>query len=222
MSWGIFYSASGGENYVFDNEIVVNKTDTSSKVVTAGLYICGGPKYFGGQFYNNRVTTNVPAVWIATVYGGASNSRIYNNTIIPLNGAKFKTFKMGYMGCDDCVAKNVEFRSNEVAGTHFDLDVTSQDHSYSVYWTYLLHLKNEKGEPVKNKLVTILDRNNFSVLQQNTDKDGLLSAELMEYSVDGNQKVIKSPYTVIIGDITDKVLLNQNTESSLVFKSGNK
>ena len=29
MCWGIYYSASGGENYVYGNEIVVNKIDTS-------------------------------------------------------------------------------------------------------------------------------------------------------------------------------------------------
>jgi hypothetical protein len=222
MSWGIFYSASGGENYVFGNEIVVNKTDSSSKVITAALYICGGPKYFGGQFFNNRITTNVSAAWIASVYGGASNSRIYSNTIIPLRDSKFKTFKIGYMGCDDCIARNVEFRSNEVVGNKFDLDVTSQKHSYSVYWTYLLHLTDEKGEPVKNELVTISDRNDSIAAQQTTDKDGLFRAELMEYSVNDNRKIMKSPYTVRIGNITEKFFLNQNTQSSMVYKSRGK
>ncbi len=96
MAWGIFYSASGGENYVYDNNFVVNKVDQSSRALAAALYICGGPKYFGGQFYNNRITTNVPAAWVASMYGGASNSNLYNNTIIPLNDDPFKTFTLGY------------------------------------------------------------------------------------------------------------------------------
>jgi hypothetical protein len=58
------------------------------------LYICGGPEYFGGQFYDNHITTNVPAAWIGTVYGDASNSKLYNNTIKPLNDAQFETFKI--------------------------------------------------------------------------------------------------------------------------------
>lgn len=105
MAWGIYYSASGGENYVYNNEITVNKVEPISKVKTAALYICGGPKYFGGQFYKNKITTNVPAAWVASIYGGASNSKLYENTIIPLNKARFKTFMMGFAGCDDCVAK---------------------------------------------------------------------------------------------------------------------
>ncbi len=38
MAWGIYYSASGGENYVYENDIVVNKPDISSNVLTAALY----------------------------------------------------------------------------------------------------------------------------------------------------------------------------------------
>ena len=72
MAWGIYYSASGGENFVYDNDIVVNKPDTASKVLTAAFYICGGPEYFGGQFFNNRITTNVPAAWIASLSGWRS------------------------------------------------------------------------------------------------------------------------------------------------------
>jgi hypothetical protein len=221
MSWGIYYSASGGENYVYDNEFVVNKTDTSSKVITAALYICGGPKYFGGQIYNNRITTNVPAAWVASMYGGASNSRIFNNTVIPIEGAKFKTFRIGYMGCDDCIAKNIEFRSNEIVGGQFDLDITNQQHSYSVFWTYSLHLVDEKGLPVKNEQVTILDRNKALVTETKTGKDGSLSVELMEYSALGKEKVYKAPYTIRVRNVTEEVLLNQNTQTSLVLKVKN-
>jgi hypothetical protein len=217
MSWGIYYSASGGENYVYGNDIVVNKMDTSSKVITAAFYICGGPRYFGGQFYNNRITTNVPAAWIASMYGGASNSKIYNNTIIPLEGAMFKTFRIGFMGCDDCVAKNIEFRSNEIVGGQFDLDVTDQQHSYTVYWTYSLLVVDENGKPVKNAQVKILDKNkSVAVLQKG--EDGLLRVELPEYSAEGKEETWKAPYTVQVGNVTKEVRLNQNTESSLVLK----
>ena len=171
MAWGIYYSAGGGENYVYGNEIVVNKVDTSSKVLTAAFYICGG-EGFGGEFYDNRITTNVPAAWIASFYGGASNSKIYNNTIIPLNHAKFKTFRMGSLGCDECVAKNIQFRSNDFRGEKFDLQVTDQDHSYTVYWTLQVKVTDKKGAPVKNAEVTVRDKNGSVVLQSKTDEYG--------------------------------------------------
>ena len=212
MSWGVYYSASGGENYVYNNEITVNKIDPSSKVITAALYICGGPKYFGGQFYDNRITTNVPAAWIASMYGGASNSRLYNNTIIPLNGAKFNAFTIGHAGCDDCIAKNIEFRSNNIEGQKFEMSVTDQDHSYSIFWTLKIKLADSTGSPSKNTDVTIRDRNNAIVLNTKTDNNGMISVELPQYSVYGKEKKISSPYTVSAGNFIKEIELDNNKE----------
>jgi hypothetical protein len=212
MAWGIYYSASGGENYVYGNDIVVNKVDTASKVLTAAFYICGGPKYFGGQFYNNRITTNVPAAWVASFYGGASNSNIYNNTIIPLKGSKFKTFRIGSKGCDDCVAKNIVFRSNIIEGQKFALDVTDQDHSYSVFWTLTLKVRDAKGLPLKNSEVTVLDKSNGVVLRSKTDDSGNFKTELPEYAVDGKTRKDSSPYTVVVGGNKKEIILDNNKE----------
>jgi hypothetical protein len=215
MCWGIYYSASGGENYVYNNEITVNKVDTSSKVITAALYICGGPKYFGGQFYDNHITTNVPAAWIASMYGGASNSRLYNNTITSLNGAKFKTFRIGSAGCDDCVAKNIEFRSNKTEGQKFQLEVTDQEHSYSVYWTMKIKIFDSKGMPAKNTDVLIRDKNDVVILQAKTDESGKLNAELPQYKVDGKNIKVSSPYTIIAGTLKKEIDLDNNKEITL-------
>ena len=150
MCWGIFYSARGGENYVYDNEFFVNKVEPDSKTKTAALYICGGLKYYGGQFYNNQITTNVPAAWIATIYGGAAHSNISKNTIIPFGYATDHTFLIGSDGCDECVAEEVQFRSNEIKGGTFSIEATRQDHSYSVYWTIDLHVRDEQGQALSN------------------------------------------------------------------------
>jgi hypothetical protein len=210
MAWGIYYSASGGENYVYRNEIVVNKVDTSSKVLTAAFYICGG-EGFGGEFYNNRITTNVPAAWIASFYGGASNSKIFNNTIIPLNHARFKTFRIGWLGCDECVARNIRFRSNDLRGEKFDLQVTDQDHSYTVYWTLQVKVTNKKGIPVRNTQVAVRDKNGSVVLQSKTDEYGKLKTELPEFSVNGKEKNYSAPYTVSASDCEKKIALDSNT-----------
>jgi hypothetical protein len=212
MAWGIYYSACGGDNYVYGNEIVVNKVDTSSKVLTAAFYICGGPKYFGGQFYDNKITTNVPAAWIASFYGGASNSKIYNNTIIRLKDAKFKTFRIGSLGCDDCVAKNIEFRSNKIEGQQFGLNVTDQDHSYAVYWTLKIKVNDNKGIPLKNADITIFDKSNAIVLKSKTEENGKLTIELPEYAVDGKNKKVSSPYIISVGKFKKEVELNNNME----------
>jgi len=212
MCWGIYYSASGGENYVYGNEIVVNKTDPGSKAITAAFYICGGPRYFGGQFYNNRITTNVPAAWVASMYGGASNSKIFNNTFIPLNNSSFKTFRIGSMGCDNCVARNIEFRSNHIEGQEFGLEVTDQDHSYSIYWTLTVTVKDNKGNPDKNCKVIVFNKFGEIVLKAKTNDSGIIIAELPEYNVDGKNMIVSSPYTVKAGSIKQQVELDKNKE----------
>ncbi len=212
MAWGIFYSASGGENFVYNNEITVNKVEPDSKVKTAAIYICGGPKYFGGQFYNNHITTNVPAAWIATMYGGASNSKLYDNTIVSLDGTDFKTFQIGHLGCSDCVAKNVEFRSNKVEGGKFEIEYTDQDHSFSVFWKLSLVVADTKGLQNRNADVEILNSKNEVVLKTKFDNKGKLSVELPEYIIDGKNKNLLSPYTIIIGDFRKEVKLDQNKE----------
>ena len=218
MAWGIYYSASGGENYVNNNDIVVNRTDSSSRILTAALYICGGPKYFGGQFYNNRITTNVPAAWIASIYGGASNSDLYNNTIVPLNQAKFSIFRIGSAGCDECVAKNIKFRSNNIEGQNFSLDVTDQDHSYSAYWTLNVTVRDMKNLPLKNTEVTILNQLNEIAFKGKTDPLGQITAELPEYSIDGKNKKIFSPYIIKAGIIIKEIELDNNKEIIIKYK----
>jgi len=218
MSWAIYYSASGGDNYVFGNDIVIEKTNLSSKAITTAFYICGGTEGFGGQFYNNRITTNVPAAWIASYYGGTANTKLYNNTIIKsaTANASFKPFRMGWKERDDCFAKNVEFRSNVIKGVDFDLDITNQPHSYSVYWTLNIKAADKKGKPLKDAEVIIRDKNNNVVAETKTDADGKLQTELLEYSFENSEKKFASPYTVSIGNSQKKVELNKNTEITCV------
>ncbi len=210
MAWGIFYSASGGENYVYNNDFIVNKAEPDSKVKTAALYICGGPRYFGGEFYHNRITTNVPAAWIATIYGGASNSDLHNNTIIPFGDATGKTFTIGYEGCRECVARDVKFRSNEVKGGTFAIDATGQDHTYSVSWTLEMIIRDASGEPVKNTRVIIRNAENQIVKDTFTDDTGRVKEELPEYIVSDREKKSLSPYTISVRDQKKKVGLDRN------------
>jgi len=220
MSWAVYYSASAGDNDVFGNNITIEKTVLSSKAITAAFYICGGTKGFGGKFYGNRITTNVPAAWIASYYGGTANTKIYNNTIIkpPTANADFKPFRMGWQEREDCVAKNVEFRSNDIRGADFGIEATDQDHSYSVYWTLHLKVTDAKGSPQKNAQVIILDKANVVALQTKTDENGKLQTELLEYAVDGKEKKFLSPYTISMAGCEKKVELNKNMEVTCVIK----
>jgi hypothetical protein len=220
MSFAIFYSVAGGEDDVFGNDIVLEKTDPASKSIITGFYICGGTESLGGNFCNNRITTSVPAVWLASMYGGAANTKICNNTIIKAAGANsnFKPFRMGWAKRDVSVAKNIQFRSNEFQGFPFDMDITDQDHSYSVYWTLQVKISDKNSNPVKDAEVIIMDKEGKMIVSKKTGKDGYLKEELLEYSVDGPVKIYSSPYTVITGKLKKQVILDKNSQVELQIK----
>ena len=220
MAWAIYYSASAGDNDIFGNDITVEKPVLSSKAITAAFYICGGINGFGGRFYDNRVTTNVPAAWIASFYGGAVNTKISDNTIIKSSTADagFRPFRMGSLDSKECIAKNVEFRSNYIKGAKFELQATDQDHSYSVSWTLTVKIADGKRSPVKNAEVTIRDKGNTIVLQAKADENGKLKTELPEYAVNGKEQNYSSPYTISVGGYEKKVELNKNMEITCVIK----
>ena len=220
MSWAIYYSASGGENYVFGNTITVEKTEPGSQVETAAFYVCGGPAGYGGSFYENRISTNVPAAWVASMYGGTSNTKIYNNTIVKLKTAQpeFKAIRIGSAGCDVCVARNVEFRSNRVAGNGFEILATAQDHTFSVYWTLSIELLSRKGKPLKDEMVVILDKKQQNIFSGKTDSTGKLVTELMEYAYDDQTRHSRTPYTIVVRQQKKQVQLDSNTNVVFLIK----
>ena len=77
---------------------------------------------------------------------------------------------------------------------------------------------NKKGETVKETEIRVLDKNGIEVANHKTDKNGSISVELLEYSVDGKEKTFLSPYTVIAGKKKTEVQLNKNSETTLVIK----
>lgn len=210
MAWAVFYSASGGDNYFFGNDIHVEDLTVGLKNETAGLYIGGGA--IGGQFFNNQITTNTHAAWVASRYGGSKNANLYNNTIIKLQNAddNFKPIRMGWIERIDCVAKGIQFRSNEIIGSEFCLDATAQDHEYSVYWTLNVLVVDKMGNSVSGADVKIINKNGEEVAILKTSEDGTIKHELLEYSITDSAKTYDSPYTIVVGKTKEMINLNKN------------
>ena len=210
MSWAVFYSASGGENYFFGNDIHIEDLTIGSKNETAGFYIGGGT--IGGQFFNNRITTNTHAAWVASRYGGAEGTSLHNNTIIksPKAGENFKPIRMGWEEMKDCVAKGIQFRSNEIIGSEFSLDATAQDHDYLVFWTLNIKVVDKSGNPVGGADVKIINRRGEEVATLKTSDVGVVKDELMEYSFSNSVKTYSSPYKIVVGKANEMVNLYKN------------
>jgi len=218
MAWAVFYSSSAGDNYIYGNHIVVNDQSPGSKNETSAFYIGGST--IGGHFFNNYISTNVPAVWVASRYGSATDTKIYNNTILKSTTAdeNFKPIRMGWDGYYKCVARNIQFRSNVIEGAGFGIDETAQDHSYTVYWTLEVQVTDRKGKGVAGKEVRIMDGSGTEVFSQSTGMEGTIICELPEYSMSSSEKDFSTPYAVIVGKKKQKVELTGN--SVVTFVSG--
>jgi hypothetical protein len=218
MAWAVFYSASAGDNYIFGNEIEVNDLNPGAKNETSAFYIGGSA--VGGQFYQNCIKTNVPAAWVASRYGGAKDTKIFNNVIIksPAAESDFKPFRMGWMGWKGCVAENVVFESNDIEGASFEVDATEQPHSYSVYWTLTVRVTDKAGKPADGAVVKILNKEGIEVFNLKTSSDGITKVPLLEYSYNNAEIKHSSPYTLIVGKSKKMVNLDKNTEVTLITK----
>ena len=111
MASAIFFSTSAGENYVSGNDIYIQQEDPETDAEAYAFYI-GNAR--GGQLYNNQITSNVTPIWVASGYGSATGTVIAGNKIIRSPDAKrdFPAIRMGWIERSDCLAKDIEFRSN--------------------------------------------------------------------------------------------------------------
>ena len=217
MAWAVFYSASGGNNLIFGNDIRVEDLTPGLKNETSAFYIGGGT--IGGSFFDNRITTNVSAAWVASRYGGARNTRLFNNIIIKAGSTENNSypFRMGWDRREDCIAEDVVFLSNKLEGFRFGINTSDQAHSYSVWWTLTIKVTDEEGKPVSDLPVRILNKDGKEIVLQNTNEQGDLQLELKEYTVKNKEQFTENPYTIEVGTKRNKIKLNKDTEIKLVI-----
>lgn len=213
MAWAVFYSASSGENYIFGNDVFVTDKTPALKNETAAFYIGGGSD--GGIFEDNRITTNVPAFWVASRYGSAQNVSISGNRILK-SGSGTEAFSPVRMGWNRNIAKNIVFTSNIVEGADFGIDKTEQEHTYSVLWTLTVKVTDKRGNLLEGANVKVIDSKGIEVTNTKTDKSGIIEKELVEYAVEGKSVTSSSPYIVISGKKKYVVNLSRNQELLII------
>jgi hypothetical protein len=128
----LFCSVGGGVNYIYGNEIVVDHQALDTPAQACAFYI-GGSR-IGGEYYDNEVTTNVPAFWIANPYGHAADVKVRKNTIVKSPDAPedFTPFRFGYEGYRrGSVAKDIVFEGNKFVDCEFGIQSTDAEHTYT-------------------------------------------------------------------------------------------
>ncbi|MDY0099102.1 MAG: hypothetical protein RBR81_07855 [Bacteroidales bacterium] len=217
MASAFFYSASAGDNEVFGNEIFINQKDPETNAEAFAFYI-GNSR--GGRIFNNRIVSNATPVWVGSSYGKAENTLIMNNTFeVGANSCPaFAPIRMGSLEQSECIAAGTEFRSNTFSGNEFAIDATNQNHSYSVFWTLTINLRDKKNMPVAGAELLITDRSGKEVFRKESSKDGTLLIELPEFMADGQLITYHSPYTLKTGKKKTEVDLKKNSEISMTIK----
>ena len=125
---------------------------------------------------------------------------------------------MGWKGWEGCVAENISLSPILLTGDHFSIDATDQAHSYTVFWTLTVKVVDKTGKPVYGADVRILDKRGREMLNTKTSVDGIIEAQLPEYSFISPEVTFNSPFKVIVGKKTIEVKLDKNMEIKILNK----
>jgi hypothetical protein len=212
MAYGVFLSVGGGTNYFYANTVEVEHQEPASKALAAAFYIGGSDN--GGEWFNNTVTSNVPAVWVASMYGSAASAIFRGNTFIS-SAAPADSIAPVRMGYSSYTARDISFMSNTCQNMEFSVGRTVGDHSYKVHWTIELLLLDSNSTPVAGSEVVVMDISGTEVSRSTSDNNGMLSIELLAYEFKDGSTFLKTPFTVIAGGTTTQVSLTENTALTL-------
>jgi hypothetical protein len=216
MASAFFYSASAGDNYIFGNEITINQENPGTDAEAFAFYI-GNAR--GGKLFNNHIIANVTPIWVGCEYGRAEETELAGNTIEKARNTitDFSPVKMGSHEQPDFLASGTVFRSNEFKELKFGIDATDQHHRYTVLWSLHLHVFNKSGLSMPGAEIRILDKTGKEVLRQLSDKNGAIQTELPEYSMDGTEETLQTPYTIVAGKKKMEINLTGNSEFNVVM-----
>lgn len=224
LSWAFFYSASGGDNEIFGNDIEIIHTAPASKALATAFFITGGTEGFGGNFYNNRIRTNVPAFWIAGKYGGTVRTRIANNTIIRTEEAlpSFRPFRMGFDYCRDCIARDVVLESNTIINDTMSIQVEGAGHSYQEKWKLQLRVQDTKGQSLAGRTVLLRNARGEEVATGITNEAGEWSATVASRIVTPEAVSELNPFTAEVEGEKTKLEIRSDIQQSVILRKKKK
>lgn len=206
-AYAFFISVGGGTNYVYDNEITVDKQGVGN--ARAYAFFIGGSSN-GGEIRNNKVTSNCPAAWIGNDYGNAANTLFEGNTFIkaPGTGDAVRPFILGDGGNS---VKDIAFFSNTFQGWAeiFECHATSITYAFGRVTTVTVM---QDGKPAAGAEVTAADSAGKEVARQKTDEKGIARICLPRYTYTNGKKTECGPYDIRCGSAQAKADASKDAE----------
>lgn len=192
-TYAFFISVGGGTNYVYNNEIVVEKKDSGNARAYA-FYVGGSSN--GGEIYNNKVTSNCTAAWLGNDYGNASNTLFYGNTFIRAadTPAGTKLFDLGDGGQS---AKDIGFYSNVFQGWTDLFVYHANTNTYSFGHTLTVTVIDKASAPRPG--AEVVAEAAGEVVKKQADDKGVAVLHLAEYKFAGGRKTDCGLWTIRCG-----------------------
>jgi hypothetical protein len=208
MAYGVFMSVGAGQNYIYDNEMVVMDDLTRKDDGETYAFYVGGSKN-GGVYHGNKVTSNRPFFWISNRYGDGDNVLIYENTFTKAQGASdFAPIRLGWYKSD---ADNIGWYSNKLQGLNFKVafDGYNKASEIAVGWT--LTVNTEPGAEV-----VITGAEGAKAAEGKADDEGVFTARLAEFKLQGPDKKTECPdYSASAAGKTQQVKMTQDRTITL-------
>ncbi len=195
IATGIFYSASGVNNRIFNNYFQVIKDNNNDQAPTFALYLGGATNNATDNllFHNNVIETNDKAAWIASPYGHADYMWFENNYFVRLANSFYtpnhpeSALRLGYYSGD--VPGLMLVNNHFVDGFDSDDYYFTANNSEATYdltkqWYLRGLIKNASGGPAVNATVRAVS--SAGTVEGVTDASGEVTLRLTEYSESGD------------------------------------
>jgi hypothetical protein len=243
VTTGIFYSASGDNNEIYNNKFNLIKKNSSEDAPVYALYIGGAENspVDNKLIYNNIIETNDKAVWLGSFYGFANNFWFENNTFIKIENEYYTpsnpnaAIRIGYYNRDTNNLRMINnYYLNGFESDDIQFSASSSSANYELYKKLYLHInvKDENNNPVNNVKLIASSSTQTEVVEGSTDGNGYVKLTLTKYVESGDSRpsgthnqISYTPHelTVEFSDSTENfglIELNEEKTIELIKGSG--
>ena len=197
ISTGIFFSASGPNNNIFNNRFYTEKRNDNDNLHLYALYMGDATTANVPQdnklVYNNYFESNDKAVWITSFYGPSIDMWLENNTFSRVDNIYYTPGDYDaaiQIGSGSFDANNLRLINNKfLNGFNPDFySFTGLSGSYDLHKKSYLHVnvKDDLGNPVINSLVTAETLDLSYSVSDYTNNEGYAFLYLNDYDESGS------------------------------------
>ena len=200
VTTGIFYSAAGENNQIWNNKYYVTKTSAGDDSPVFAFYIGGDAYNNEGNplFKDNYIETNDKALWINSFYGDSANQWLENNTFVRVDNPYYSpsmpesAIRFGYYRA---TAPGIRLINNhfengfEEDAYFFTASTDTSLYDLSKQWYVNVRVTDASGTPLENAIVTAISTSSLpETISEITNVVGEARLIVTEYYEEGDMR----------------------------------